>query len=227
MVTIETAYRNSATQPYPTVPSPTHTTSHPPNNMFAAMPPFFKGLWPLLISSPFPSVISCIRLLHGWPLFHSPDAHPAVIFAYSVVASVTCFPLSSLAEWRQEELMRIDETLSGAERKAALCMLLDQETQLLASIGKHKVEADAENREKFIQDFLEKVSTEWVIYSITFPWCENPIRFNFIFCFYIFSCYKKHHYYLYDQVCLMTTRIWALSFLSTMIETLCFAVNRL
>jgi len=41
-------------------------------------------------------------------------------------------------------------------------MLLDQETQLLASIGRHKVEADAENREKFIQDFLEKVGT-WVL----------------------------------------------------------------
>jgi len=64
-----------------------------------------------------------------------------------------------VVEWRKEELTRINETLSGAERKAALCMLLDQETQLLASIGKRKVEADAENREKFIQDFLEKVST--------------------------------------------------------------------
>ena len=67
-----------------------------------------------------------------------------------------------VVEWRQEELTRIDETLSGAERKAALCMLLDQETQLLASIGRHKVEADAENREKFIRDFLEKVCTEYV-----------------------------------------------------------------
>ena len=63
-------------------------------------------------------------------------------------------------EWHQEELTRIDETLSGAERKAALCMLLDQETQLLASIGRHRLEADAENREKFIQEFLEKVGTE-------------------------------------------------------------------
>jgi len=63
-------------------------------------------------------------------------------------------------EWRQEELMRINETLSGAERKAALCMLLDQETQFLASIGRHKLEADAENREKFIQDFLEAVGTK-------------------------------------------------------------------
>jgi len=71
------------------------------------------------------------------------------------------------AEWRQEELMRIDETVSGAERKAALCMLLDQETQLLASIGRHKLEADSDNREKFIQDFLEKVGTEYVIVYCT------------------------------------------------------------
>jgi len=71
------------------------------------------------------------------------------------------------AEWRQEELMRIDETVSGAERKAALCMLLDQETQLLASIGRQKLEADADNREKFIQDFLEKVGTEYVIVYCT------------------------------------------------------------
>ena len=71
------------------------------------------------------------------------------------------------AEWRQEELMRIDETVSGAERKAALCMLLDQETQLLASIGRQKLEADAGNREKFIQDFLEKVGTEYVIVYCT------------------------------------------------------------
>ena len=71
--------------------------------------------------------------------------------------TVTC-----IIEWRQEELLRINETLAGAERKAALCMLLDQETQLLASIGRHKLEADADNREKFIQEFLEKVSSKQV-----------------------------------------------------------------
>jgi hypothetical protein len=52
---------------------------------------------------------------------------------------------------------RIDATLTGAERKAALCMLLDQETQLLASIGRHKLDANAESRQKFIIEFLEKV----------------------------------------------------------------------
>jgi hypothetical protein len=63
-----------------------------------------------------------------------------------------------VTEWREGELARINSTLSGAERKAALCQLLDQETQLLASIGRHKIEADGENRQRFIKDFLEKVS---------------------------------------------------------------------
>lgn len=54
-------------------------------------------------------------------------------------------------------MSRIDETLTGAERKAALCMLLDQETQLIAAIGRHKLEAEGDNKEKRIQDFLDKV----------------------------------------------------------------------
>ena len=62
-----------------------------------------------------------------------------------------------LSEWRQEELERINNTLQGAERKAALCMLLDQETQLISAIGRHKLEADTENKDKRIQDFLDKV----------------------------------------------------------------------
>lgn len=61
------------------------------------------------------------------------------------------------SEWRLEELARINSTLSGAERKAALCQLLDQETQLLASIGRHKLDADSENRQRFIRQFLEQV----------------------------------------------------------------------
>ena len=89
--------------------------------------------------------------------------YKSILFVLAVsghaISNVCCVALFA-SEWRQEELMRIDETLTGAERKAALCMLLDQETQLLASIGRHKLEADAENREKFIQDFLEKVGTE-------------------------------------------------------------------
>ncbi|KAL4226123.1 hypothetical protein ACF0H5_014110 [Mactra antiquata] len=64
----------------------------------------------------------------------------------------------ALEKWRQEELSRIDETLEGAERKAALCMLLDQETQLIAAIGRHKLEAEGDNKEKRIQSFLDKAA---------------------------------------------------------------------
>lgn len=52
---------------------------------------------------------------------------------------------------------RINGTSDGAERKAALCMLLDQETQLISAIGRHKLEADTENKDKRIQAFLNKV----------------------------------------------------------------------
>lgn len=53
---------------------------------------------------------------------------------------------------------RINNTLTGAERKAALCALLEQETQLIASIGRHKLNADEENLQKAILFFLDKVS---------------------------------------------------------------------
>lgn len=62
-----------------------------------------------------------------------------------------------IIEWRLEEMDKIDSTLSGAERKAALCQLLDQETQLIGSIGRHKKDADSENKEKIVQSFLNKV----------------------------------------------------------------------
>ncbi|XP_060080948.1 IQ and ubiquitin-like domain-containing protein [Ylistrum balloti] len=64
----------------------------------------------------------------------------------------------ALEKWRQEELERINHTMEDAERKAALCMLLDQETQLISAIGRHKLEADVENKEKRIQQFLKKAA---------------------------------------------------------------------
>ncbi|KAK3103197.1 hypothetical protein FSP39_017279 [Pinctada imbricata] len=64
----------------------------------------------------------------------------------------------ALEKWRQEELERIDQTIGGAERKAALCMLLDQETQLISAIGRHKLEADEENKDKRIQSFLNRAA---------------------------------------------------------------------
>lgn len=62
------------------------------------------------------------------------------------------------AVWRQEETERINRTFTGAERKAALCGLLEEEAQLIASIGRHKLNADEENQHKAILNFLDKVS---------------------------------------------------------------------
>ena len=75
----------------------------------------------------------------------------------ATVYLVKFFP-SCLTEWRKEELDRINSTLSGAERKAALCVLLEQETQLIASIGRHKLDAEGENRINKIQGFLDKAA---------------------------------------------------------------------
>ena len=60
--------------------------------------------------------------------------------------------------WRQDELRLINETTRGAERKAALCSLLEQEAQLIASIGQHKNVAAKESKEKNTKRFLDAVS---------------------------------------------------------------------
>ena len=61
--------------------------------------------------------------------------------------------------WRVDELRTINETTSGPERKAALCGLLEQEAQLIASIGKHKIEAGKEHQKKAVERFLDAVSS--------------------------------------------------------------------
>nr|XP_019605638.1 PREDICTED: IQ and ubiquitin-like domain-containing protein isoform X4 [Rhinolophus sinicus] len=63
---------------------------------------------------------------------------------------------NALELWRQEELECINQTFTGAERKAALCELLEKETQLIASIGRHRHSAYMENQEALIQAFLDK-----------------------------------------------------------------------
>ncbi|KAM9313229.1 IQ motif and ubiquitin-like domain-containing protein [Gastrophryne carolinensis] len=62
----------------------------------------------------------------------------------------------ALESWRKEELERINQQYTGAERKAALCSLLEQETQLISSIGRHKTDAGEENQQKAIQSLLSK-----------------------------------------------------------------------
>jgi hypothetical protein len=64
---------------------------------------------------------------------------------------------SALEKWRQEELAKINASKTGAARKAALAMLVDQEAELIATIERYKIEASKENREKQIQFLLEKV----------------------------------------------------------------------
>ncbi|KAM6384161.1 IQ motif and ubiquitin-like domain-containing protein isoform 5-T8 [Alca torda] len=74
---------------------------------------------------------------------------------------------NALELWRQEETERIDRTLTGAERKAAFCGLLEQEAQLIASIGRHKLNADEENQHKAILHFLAKCAQpkRWKAYD--------------------------------------------------------------
>ncbi|XP_058045882.1 IQ and ubiquitin-like domain-containing protein [Ahaetulla prasina] len=62
----------------------------------------------------------------------------------------------ALELWRKEELEGINSAFTGAERKAALCGLLEKETQLIACIGRHKLNAVEDNHEKAILSFLEK-----------------------------------------------------------------------
>ncbi|CAJ0933356.1 unnamed protein product [Ranitomeya imitator] len=65
----------------------------------------------------------------------------------------------ALELWRKEEVERINQTYTGAERKAALCALLEQETQLISSIGRHRIDAGEENQQRAIQNLLNKVCT--------------------------------------------------------------------
>ena len=59
--------------------------------------------------------------------------------------------------WRQEELGRINASTSGPEHKAALCALLEQEAQLIASIGRHRLEAGKQHTEDQKKKFLDAV----------------------------------------------------------------------
>ncbi|KAM6302037.1 IQ motif and ubiquitin-like domain-containing protein [Podargus strigoides] len=73
----------------------------------------------------------------------------------------------ALKLWKQEETERINRTLTGAERKAAFCGLQEQEAQLIASIGRHKLNADEENQQKAILHFLDKCAQpkKWKAYD--------------------------------------------------------------
>jgi len=62
-------------------------------------------------------------------------------------------------EWRQKELARIDETLSGAERKVALTHLLDEEAELISCIARRRFGAIEDNKKTAVKMFLKKART--------------------------------------------------------------------
>uniref|UniRef100_A0A3Q1G8Y6 IQ motif and ubiquitin domain containing n=1 Tax=Acanthochromis polyacanthus TaxID=80966 RepID=A0A3Q1G8Y6_9TELE len=62
----------------------------------------------------------------------------------------------ALEKWRREEEQQINSFLRGAERKAALCLLLEQETELIATIGRHHITFQNNNYDKIIQHLLDK-----------------------------------------------------------------------
>ncbi|CAI9729680.1 Hypothetical predicted protein [Octopus vulgaris] len=71
----------------------------------------------------------------------------------------------ALEKWRLQEIAKINETLTGAERKAALYMLLNQEMEHLAAIGRHQAIADEIIAEKNIESFLNKTAAPRSIIS--------------------------------------------------------------
>uniref|UniRef100_A0A7N4PMB7 IQ motif and ubiquitin domain containing n=1 Tax=Sarcophilus harrisii TaxID=9305 RepID=A0A7N4PMB7_SARHA len=62
----------------------------------------------------------------------------------------------ALEDWRVDQMDYIDENFTGAERKAALCELLEKETQIIASIGRQRIRANNKRQEKSITRFLDK-----------------------------------------------------------------------
>ncbi|XP_074124213.1 IQ motif and ubiquitin-like domain-containing protein isoform X2 [Sminthopsis crassicaudata] len=69
----------------------------------------------------------------------------------------------ALEDWRLEQMNYIDENFTGAERKAALCELLEKETQIIASIGRQRIRANNKKQEKSITRFLDKVAPKkWI-----------------------------------------------------------------
>ncbi|KAK1887992.1 IQ and ubiquitin-like domain containing protein [Dissostichus eleginoides] len=62
----------------------------------------------------------------------------------------------ALEKWRSEEEQQINSSLRGAERKAALCFLLETETQLIAAIGHHRIAVQNNNYDKVVRNLLDK-----------------------------------------------------------------------
>ncbi|NXV78394.1 IQUB protein, partial [Atlantisia rogersi] len=82
----------------------------------------------------------------------------------------------ALELWRQEEADHINKTLTGPERQATFCGLLEREAQLIASIGRHKLNADEENQQKAVLRFLNKCARpkRWKTYDGKITEMDTP-----------------------------------------------------
>ncbi|XP_065845385.1 IQ motif and ubiquitin-like domain-containing protein [Oscarella lobularis] len=82
----------------------------------------------------------------------------------------------ALEMWRKDELAKIDESLKGPERKAALCSLLEQEAELIASIGRHQIVADDDRRRQNIRKILEKAASprKWIAFDGKLTEMDTP-----------------------------------------------------
>ncbi|CAL8070872.1 unnamed protein product [Calicophoron daubneyi] len=66
---------------------------------------------------------------------------------------------NALEQWRREEVGKIDaQDLSPAERKAALALLLEEETELIAAIGRHQLCASKKGQEQEQMNLLKKAA---------------------------------------------------------------------
>lgn len=78
------------------------------------------------------------------------------VFFYQVLVmnmnKSTCF-----SEWRMMAEKQICSTLTGAEKTAALCSLVQQETQHIAAIGRLEIKAKASNHDNYVRRLLDKV----------------------------------------------------------------------
>ncbi|TSM52339.1 IQ and ubiquitin-like domain-containing protein [Bagarius yarrelli] len=83
---------------------------------------------------------------------------------------------SALEKWRKDEIEHINATLCGAERKAALCALLDQETQFIISIENHRQSALQRWQRNAVKEFLNKCAApkQWQAFDGKITQMDTP-----------------------------------------------------
>ncbi|KAA3680650.1 uncharacterized protein DEA37_0003245 [Paragonimus westermani] len=66
---------------------------------------------------------------------------------------------NALEQWKREEIAKINaQSLTSAERKAALALLLDEEAELIAAIGRHQLCASQKGNERAQLNLLKKAA---------------------------------------------------------------------